>query len=93
MDMDTDQSGHVSSVMTMSEFGQWFDAIWNNDSKRVHDMLSAASDEKRNVMLNGYFRYDDEILKPFTVSCMHRPYRPFCVAVVAGAKKVIPIHI
>ncbi len=47
-----------SDVMPIKDFGVWMEALKNNESDIIKQVLQIASKEEKNVLLNGQFEYD-----------------------------------
>ncbi len=75
--------------LPISLYGDWFEAIWNDDSESIRQQLNDSSSEHREKLLNGYFDYEDSNLLTKGTSCTFCPKRPLCLAVSCFAFKVV----
>ncbi len=84
--------GYTNSLR-ISSYGDWFDAIWNDDTESIRQQLNNSSSEQTDMLLNGYFDYEDSNILTDKNSGSFCPEKPLCLAVSCFAFKVVQLFL
>ena len=85
----------VNTISFLETSKEWLQAILNDDIESVENIINNCSQGDRNRLINGMFRFQEDIQSYLTQGIDLKPYalcpvtRPWCIAAVAGAHKVM----